>query len=339
MLVNNLYEQIIKREAARSAKLRVMSGYGSAAFLRKVAEEFPGLQIELFIGMSGEGITRNNHNGYRSLINENKNIKVYYQIDGAPTHMKILEFSSPNNKSVFIGSANFTENGFFNNREIMVCVQEDMEPLFNIQKEVSVSCMDINIEKKVRIIDGEPLELPDNSGEKLKEYENKKNEMPLIITDPALGSVEEKKHRLNRIMGLRKKASPKYYNKFDIEVVLEEKYNTRWDFTGINALFDGKEPALEQTPKIFFDTIFPVGEIINIYTDDGSIYHANVSGRFNGQLKLVDGNLYEYIQKRIGLNEFRAISRQDMIKYGVTKLSFERLNEKDYLMYFDLTKH
>ena len=109
MLFNNdLYKKIICKEASRFNYLRIISGYGSADFLRRVNRDFPELQIDLFIGMYKEGFSINSHKKFIEIMTEYPDVQVYYQYEGKSTHIKLIEFSDKMKRSTYVGSDNFT---------------------------------------------------------------------------------------------------------------------------------------------------------------------------------------------------------------------------------------
>ncbi|OTO30526.1 phospholipase D family protein, partial [Enterococcus sp. 3C8_DIV0646] len=147
LLTDKLYERIFINEYKQSTQLRVISGYASPEFLERVLREFCG-KISLYIGMSEhDGIAIKNHQRFVELCNRfGSRLKVYYQIEGPPSHMKLIEFTSLTTKSTYIGSANFSENGFFKQREVMTKVDSFNDSIFTYQELISRLCLDPDID-------------------------------------------------------------------------------------------------------------------------------------------------------------------------------------------------
>lgn len=331
LFTEKLYKNIIQAEASSFDKLRVISGYGSPSFLRRIKKEFPDLTITLFLGMTKQGISEQNHAQFKLFTEKFEDMSIYYDISAIPNHMKIVEFVSSESRKTFIGSANFTENGFINQRESMTLIDDCTDLLFQKQKELSLLCTDENIEKYVPFYFDTSLtdEYPDLSVEVIEINEvNDESEKGKQRYD-----ANEKYFKTLKL--LRSNANKAYYNTFDIEIVLKSDHNPRWDATGINAWSDDKVPTLVQTPRLSFDQVFPVEESFEIISDDGEKYQAQLTGRFNGNLVLNDGNIYEYVRKHIGLAEKRPINHKDLEDFGNTKIHFERLDRNSYLMYFE----
>ena len=344
---NSLYEKIIAKEASLSEKLRVISGYGSAPFLKKVVTEYPSLQIELFLGMTQQGISEKSHQMFNDLTERYSNISVYYQVSGKYTHMKILEFTSLNHKNTYIGSANFTENGFVEQREIMTSIEDDLATLFIQQHANSMLCCDEAIANKIVLYSDE-----DNLEQKINGYEqdikrnnSEKNENPVhedlgpyVDSSESNGDSKDKynsiKEFYRKLPMLRTRANNQYYKEFDLPIVLPPINNSLWDRRGINAWTEGGTPVLAQTPKLHFETVFPSNKKFEIVTDDGCSFVAILTGKFNRNLQLINGDIFKYTQKRIGAADNSPISYFDLIKFGFVNFHFVRLSETKYYMTF-----
>jgi len=339
LYTDNLYKFIIQENAPYFPELRILSGYGSAPFLRKVATEFPNLKIDLYLGMTLQGVSQQNHDEYCKLMNQNSNLRVFYQIKGIQSHVKLIEFKTKNSSRVFVGSANFTENGFVNQRELMTEVSSEVNGLFDFQKDLSIECtfQDITeyilfFQESASTIENQEMnsELSNSESNNIRETDMEVAEKTKLIQ-----KTTGKKHHPT-IQNLRAQVNYSYYNKFSLEIVLDENNNPRWLDTGINSWVNGKTPVLTQTPKVSFDKLFPVEKIVEVFADDGNQYKGKLTGRFNGSFMLINGNFYEYIKKNIGLKEYRAISREDLLDFGYTELHFERIDELKYIMTFGL---
>lgn len=311
IILTNLYEAIIGTNS-NAEKMRVISGYASPVFLRRVKRDYPSMKIELFIGMSQKGINKKNHDEYIGICKDFNDIDVYYQVSGNYTHRKIVEFNYINRQKVYIGSANFTENGFIKQKELMVNIHYNVNDLFVLQKEMSVKCQD------ERVPDLIPLYNEDlNSNvESEEEVDNTQEDL--------------KSHLIN---GSIQRHANYQDNTFDIEIVFDSKFDPHWESNGINAWTDNKVPYLLQTPKQFFDTIFPRDSIFKIITNE-FIFEARLQGDFYRELVILNGNIYEYVREKIGLIERRPITREDLLEYGNTKFRFTKVNDFLFEMIF-----
>ncbi|CAM5220988.1 hypothetical protein UACE39S_00988 [Ureibacillus acetophenoni] len=326
----NLYEYIFKKYAKEYNQLRVISGYGSASFLKRVIEDFPHLNIKLFLGMTSEGVSIINHTNYQKYTQSNEKVNIYYQVSKIPNHMKILEFSNSTSKITFVGSANFTENGFLIQRELMTKINDDLDMLFNEQCCNSLICIDPMIEIYINIYieDSVKIELP----EKVKES----NEILEYGNDHKFkNKMKQEQLFKNKLNELNNRIDIAYYNTFEISVVLKSENNPMWHCKGINAWTEGKEPVLEQTPRLSFINVFPANKEFTIYTDDNQTFIAKLTGNFNGKLSIINSNLYDYMYNRISLTQKRPISYDDLVVNGLATMYFKRINEVEYIMSFN----
>lgn len=338
LYTTNLYERLIETNAPHFCELRVMSGYGSPTFFEKIATRYKNLKIKIYIGMTFQGISKKSHKFYIKLMRENPNIEVFYQIKGIQSHIKLIEFKKKNLRKAYMGSANFTENGFINQRELMTEVNDETDTLFNSQEIVSLKANSTSIHNYITFFD-EESQLEHNEECNIESVNDNYSENTIENVNTPKKINQNKNEKLvnkNKLMDFRSETNYLFYKKFDIEIVLDEKKNPRCLDSGINSWINGKDPVLTQTPKLSFAKLFPIEKTFEILTVEGEKYKAKLTGKFNGDLKLLDANFYDYIKKLIGLKERRAISRQDLLDFGCTKLSFERLDEFKYIMTFGL---
>ncbi|MEB8068153.1 restriction endonuclease PLD domain-containing protein [Mammaliicoccus fleurettii] len=321
--IDNLYGNIIS-ENFKSDKLKTITGYASAPFLKKVIEEIPDLIIEIYIGMSQQGISINNHKEFCNLMNKHENLKIYYQIKGKNNHMKLYEFSKKSTRKTIIGSANFTENGFFNNQEIMVEAEFDTNDIFKRQKELSLLCTTPNIDKFIDFYN-------EDSNDVNVEGETQRDNNSSLSN---ISTIQKEQEYISTFKKLKTNPNPHYYRKFKIEIVLNKHQNPTWSEKGINAWINNRQPYLQSSQKVFFEKYFPNDEIFYIYTDDGIKFKCKLGGKFNSEIHFVNSNIYEYVKRRINLTVNRPISRDDLINYGNTAFNFTRVNETKYLLEF-----
>lgn len=346
----NLYENIFGKIANNYTHLRIISGYASASFLSRVINDFPHLKIELFLGMTLHGVSKNNHLEFQSLIKRYENINVFYQIKGKPNHMKILEFSTKTSNKIFIGSANFSENGFFNHKEVLTEIDFLPESLFIDQVNDSLICNDKSINDFIKFYDEDTNDLSlvndkiDSAASLVEvdecevsnelENENVLQQNATTISSKIKGNVGKRKSIKSWSL-LRGRIDYEYYLSFEVTVILQRNNNPRWANKGINAWVDGRNPVLVQTPKLLFAKVFPCNEKFSIYTDDNKLFNAKLTGKFNGELEVLNFNLYDYIRERIGLVEKRPISYDDLVSNGYATMYFTRINHNEYKMSFN----
>lgn len=148
---NHLYSQIIKENAKHFEYLRVITGYCSGNFLKRVYADFPNLSLDIYIGMAQNGIPYSDFKIYKEL-SEKSLIKIFLHVNGPNTHQKIIEFKNPG-RVAFIGSANFSENGFgLNQNEIVAEIKDNLDNVFAVEKGNCVSVLNPLISELIPLI-------------------------------------------------------------------------------------------------------------------------------------------------------------------------------------------
>ncbi|MER2155799.1 MAG: phospholipase D family protein [Solibacillus sp.] len=324
IISSQLYSKVIEKNALYNKRLKVLSGYASAGFLERVVTQFPYLEVELYIGMAKQGITFKDHLKFTDLCRNNPLIKVYYQIYEPNNHMKIYQFENSTETLKFIGSANFSENGFIKQREILVGVLDNFQYIFDEQLEVSLSCIDENI------LDYIPLTLE----EEIEKSESEKGDIRHnSITTYKIGNNPPSDFIKNKSF-LKTKIDPTMYEKFDVLIVQPAENNPRWASSTINARFINRESYIRQNNTWNFQNVFPSDKEFKIYFESKCIT-CYLNGAFGAYLYFKDFDLYEYLYTKLSLEEERAISFEDLAINSIERLYFIRINETTYIMSFE----
>lgn len=322
----DLYTNILLSNRNNLIKMRIISGYASAKFLSKVLEDFKGIRIELYIGMTQQGLSVNNHKVFKKLVNANDKVSVFYQYKGKANHMKIIELSYESCETkVYLGSANFTENGYIMQNEIMAKVDLSIESLIDQQLMNSVSCLTAQIKEYITLYEDE--EFSDSLG-----------------TNPSIITTVEEASRSSEYIKSKDKEIDYFKNKnyyinrsnyideeLEIAVVLPESNNINWDIKGINSYLEGKKPTLDTNIKVKLEQFFPE-EVFNVTLPNGKVVKAKLSGEFNRQIEFLDFNLYLYFSDLIGLSSQVPITFKMLEKKGISVAHFIKVNEKEYTM-------
>lgn len=166
LLVNDLYDNIIRVNASDFNSLRVITGYSSESFIRKVTDDFSKLKIELYVGMALQGICRKDHEFYKAETEKGR-VRVHYVVGKPVIHQKVLEFRNEgNDRCGYIGSANFSVGGFLEQREVMVMADNSLDSLFRYAEENSVLCTDKVVDEVIPFVErenGESGGIPDET--------------------------------------------------------------------------------------------------------------------------------------------------------------------------------
>lgn len=170
LIVNELYDNIIRVNASDFPNLRVITGYSSRDFVKKIITEFPELKIELYIGMALQGISEKDHVFYQKATKSGKAV-VRYVVKKPMIHQKVLEFyDDDDDRCGYIGSANFSDGGFCNQREVMAMVDNSLDYLFDCADASSFLCIDSEIDKIVPIVDDETFQNDESASNDFQNY-------------------------------------------------------------------------------------------------------------------------------------------------------------------------
>lgn len=131
--------QVLKNRQ-KIEKFRVITGYSSGTFIEKVLRDCHNVAIELYIGMALQGISKIDHLKYLKMSTR-KNIKIYYVYELPYVHQKIIEVYNRSGKKItYVGSANFSGNGFGKQMELLTTVSDDLDSIFESVRQRAILC-------------------------------------------------------------------------------------------------------------------------------------------------------------------------------------------------------
>ncbi|MBG9982134.1 NgoFVII family restriction endonuclease [Aerococcaceae bacterium DSM 111020] len=331
MIVNQLYEKIFVDNARKYSHLRIISGYASANFLEKVMTDFPHLNIKLYLGMTHQPISQFDHDRY--LIQSSKqNLRIYYQVvnnaELRPTHMKIYQFYNETDYIGYVGSANFSENGFFFNREILTPTSVSLDELFSIQHSISRPCSAPDIQEYINFINEE------NQSFIIHQDAEKYESIPSLeeISTNQIDS-QNKKRSLSvksPIFWAKRPRDPKYLKSFDLQIAQNASTNVRWDKIGINGSLHNGKSVLITSPQGKLNSLFDEVTSFKIYSDDGYIFESKLTGKWKDSLLLLNDTWYDYITRRFDISTGLPLSNEFMKTLGYEYLQFTRIGKNEY---------
>lgn len=336
-----LYKNIIQEPAKYFNSLKVISGFASSKFLKRVIKDFPDHRFTLIIGMASHGISIKDHQEFKTICTKFKNVKVYYYIETPANHMKVYQWYIGEATGIsFIGSANFSEAGFFKQDEILSPTIDIFSNLIDEALNKSISCLDEEVEDKVPLyeeIDYEMIESEqhkDTNPHCNKDYTNQieKNKKKSNTSGISL-----KKLLLNNLYLTA-------YNRVTVELILDD--DPHWDTKALNN-WNRKNKTIEDSyidvertnqlgqQKLDF---FPRETDVRLISDDKTEWTVKRVGQYGKELIVTDGvNFYEYFKNRLGISEDRTISYNDFYSYGRTNINLYKLNDNEYLLDFSLS--
>lgn len=330
--------------------LRIVSGYATYAMashhLIDVRDTHKKLSVDLVLGMAGaDGVRKADHLGFLSLTNKEE-----FDFDGSFTCSYVKKPLSVHSKvyvwcrgdvplKAFIGSANYSENGFNQKSRIETvaeCDPESAMAFFLRTKNHAVDCSKVDREKdfpdRLR-----RLSLPTAPSPVVMIETDEKSPYKgclkiivslLIEKGPKKGTVGEGS-RLN--WGVLSDGSPRRNKKDD----------------PASACRDPNQAYIALPTPIQKSGFFPqyirdakdknMQPRFTVLTDDGKTFSCvRVSGDYGKEIETPQDNseLGRYFRQRLGLPSGAFITAQDLKRYGRYDVTFYKLDDESYLMDF-----
>ena len=134
LLTNNLFQQVLIEPVCSGADtLKVVSGYASPAMVQKHIDELGKqnrrVKIELIYGMAASGsVEFATHRGFVDLQQNTitNGFSCFYSNESKRTHAKVYTWLKDDVPLLcFVGSANYSQNGFINEHQVEVMTPTD----------------------------------------------------------------------------------------------------------------------------------------------------------------------------------------------------------------------
>jgi hypothetical protein len=314
MLDSALFTQVLLHPARMCDELCVVSGYASPAFVQthlyNLAQQKVrnSLRIRLVVGMVvSDGISEINHNSFQRLARSlNGSFTCKYVLTKPPVHSKLYVWLQ-NKEPVlaYIGSVNYSSNGFFGNREIVA----SCDPILGFEyfqklyidatycDEVELS--QIKTKKPSQIVNNQTL-----SGMTTESDSTATIEVSLL---DAKGEIHM---RSGLNWGQREKREP-------------------------------NQAYIALNGSIRTSNFFPVkGVVFTVICDDGESFEMVVAQQGSKALETPQSNamLGKYFRKRLGLPEGAFVTIDSLKSYGRTTVTFRKLSDELYYMDFSKSK-
>jgi hypothetical protein len=153
MIYSELYNEVLIKPSQEGADtLKIISGYATSAMasdhLEDLHQKHLKVHISLLVGMCpSDGLSLSNHRGFQSIVNSEmdsfKNRFSCSYIYKAPSvHSKLyVWYKGKEFFKAFIGSANYTQNAFYHQRELIAEINDDNIPEYRqLLEEESIFC-------------------------------------------------------------------------------------------------------------------------------------------------------------------------------------------------------
>ena len=327
MFITHNFEQYIVRDIYNSGyrNLKILSGNVSPILVTKILDEFSDLNLKIYVGMvSQDGISEFTHLAFQHLVKRYVNrLDVFYQITKPGQHSNVYYWENPLNlgldqKKVFVGSANFTLNGFYHRNEILVEHDGDVEQLFDHLN--IIDCTSTNVSEEIIIHH-------DKESELIVLYEDEQLDIFSLTKD---GELESYYESINIPLTIRGGDTP-------------PKSGINWGHNGRNGLRQptrtGNEAYLSISKQVHRERphFLPQRrEKMLVLTDDGEMFVCKVAQEERKAIETCDNNsiLGAYIRQRIGVASGTFIETRDLIRYGRDSVQLTKIHEGLYLLNF-----
>jgi len=327
MITTNLFNQILINPAQGEInKLLIVSGYATAAMAFHHLTELNNIgrtdiEIKLIIGMSStDGISVSNHNGFKQIMNDfGGRFQCSYRTSKTPTHSKMyIWLANDEPRLSFLGSANYTQTAFNERRQkeaLTECSNPEAKEYFESMVSDSIYCDHPDSEYLIRIFND-------------KAYRRRPRE---LVEVPASESTEV--------------FQPDFTTLESVTVSLLDRDGNIHNKGGLNwGQRDGREPNqayIQLSPTVYRSDFFPLRSThFTVLTDDNrtlictraqkNVMGAAIETPHNNSL------LGEYFRHRLGLANGAFITKEDLIHYGRTDVTFYKIDDENYYMDFSI---
>jgi hypothetical protein len=328
MITQDLYKSVLMSPCQEGAdELHIISGYANATMatqhLEDLKQKHLDVNISLLIGMCPlDGIAMKDHEGFQNIMRSENyagKFSCSYIFDLPPVHSKVYIWLK--NKKVyrsFVGSANYTGRAFFVNREVLAEIQDrDVCEYFNQLEKQSILCNCDGVEETVRVYSDNNYRRYSSTDDVLLGTENTN------LDNSGLESIE---------ISFLSRRDSEYGKKGDVPTRAGINWGQR----------PGRNPNqayIQLPPEVYRSDFFPPNpQHFTVVSDDSKVFICVRREKDkNGQAihtPLNNADFGEYFRNRMGLANGQFISKQDLLNYGRTSVTFYKIDNENYYMDF-----
>lgn len=299
-------------------KLKIISGYATHTMASwHISEIMSRIQrrvdIDLIVGMCPlDGMSISVHNGFKKLVAEygaetQTPFICQYVIEGIPVHSKLYLWEREGRPFLaYTGSANYTQPAFFGKRDEILedCNPYDASMYFNYIEPRTMFCNHAEIEDKIVLSQAHPV--------------LKSEETPLVALSGA-GVSQITLSLLTR----------------DGDVGFGSGIN--WGHRRNGTPRELNQAYIPLPSDIAHSDFFPLEKRhFSVLTDDNRQLILRVEQQNNKAITTPQNNslLGEYIRGRIGVANGVFITKQNLLDYGRTNITFYKLDDEQFFMDF-----
>ena len=314
MLTDDFYKDILVSPAQQGDVLYIVSGYATAGMAARnmsdIKDSRCGISINLIVGMTAkDGISETNHKGFCDLTAKppiNKFQCAYVPENKNPVHTKAYAwFNGETPLCGYVGSANYTQTGFFGVQEEAMEAADPMQILayYRAVAKTSLLCGHPDVQGLIK--DDEKARFrPDADDAGVRPEESNAKTYTLLDRDGNLPRISG----LN--WGQRKGRNP------------NQAYIRVPSHIGGSGFFP------------------PRGHHFALHTDDGQmmlcrVVQDNAKAIHSSQDNSAIG---VYFRKRLGVPLGELVEKRHLEQYGRTDITFHKIDEENYLMDFSVSE-
>ncbi|MGI9307363.1 MAG: restriction endonuclease PLD domain-containing protein [Gammaproteobacteria bacterium] len=318
MLTDKFYQDVLLAPVKRGATLYIVSGYATAAMAARHMQdihkrrEISDVKICLIIGMTAkDGISETNHRGICSLVKKPAHKHQfecrYIPEDQKPVHAKTYAwFDGGNPICGFVGSANYTQSGFFSGQREAVEKSSPREILqyYKKMEKISRPCSHADVQGLIKEDEDAKYLREDSNG-----GDSGSGNMKSIIS-----SLLDKSGNLPKRSGLNWGQRPEAR----------------------------REPnqAYIRLPVVISRTgFFPArGQHFTLHTDDGQVMLCNIRQDDGKAIHSTQSNsiIGTYFRHRLGVPLGELVLKEHLLNYGRTDITFYKIDDENYFMDFSV---
>lgn len=318
----NLYDEILiaPLQNPEVNKLLIVSGYATAAMsfhhLNYLSEQSKNIKIQLIVGMTlKDGLALGNHKGFTKLVSQDfsTNFECRYIAKGSVMHSKAYTWCSDDKPvSAFVGSANYTQTAFLlkSQREIMTgCNPNESADYFRTLLDESILCDDPEVQCSIQIY---------KSDRQHRKYQQ--------------SGADSAEHKIGD-----------YSDYPSVTVSLLGKSGDLPSRSGLNwgqRPEEGREPNqayIRLTSDIYHSNFFPPVSIhFTFLTDDGETLVCTRAQQNGKAIHTPHNNslIGEYFRRRLGVAQGEPVTKDHLIRYGRTDITFYKVDDETFYMDF-----
>lgn len=325
MLNKNLFDSVLLDPVkAGATQLYIVSGYATPAMVYKHLQTINDdlgvqIQVKLIIGMASlDGVGKSQHQQFQKISNQDykEQFECWYVIKRPPVHAKTYAwFKGLTPRKAFTGSANYSQNGFFFQREAVALDNPKASyAYFNSLLRDCVNCLDPRVDQVINFTDAQIR--------RVRKIAREKPIIPRARIAPEI--LLEKPVRLSLLIN-RTGETP-------------TRSGLNW---GQRPGRDPNQSYIQVPTSISRSGFFPARkQHFTIITDDSETFDAVRAQDEDKAIETPFDNslLGIYFRKRMGLKPGEYVNRADLEKYGRTDVDFIKIDDETYYMDFSVKR-